>query len=71
MAKKVNIARQDTLEEVLNIIKTEAVYGFIEHNAILAPGTRIEYIGANKTTRLSRLQRWRVFTGRLGRFSVA
>ena len=29
MAKKVNIARQDTLEEVLNIIKTEAVYGFI------------------------------------------
>lgn len=48
MAKKVNIARQDTLEEVLNIIKTEAVYGFIEHNAILAPGTRIEYIGANK-----------------------
>ena len=48
MAKKVNIARQDTLEEVLNIIKTEAVYGFIEHNAILAPSTRIEYIGANK-----------------------
>lgn len=41
------IARQDTLEEVLNIVKTEPVYGFIEHNAILAPGSRIEYIGAN------------------------
>lgn len=48
MAEKVNIARQDTLEDVLNIVKTEAVYGFIEHNAILAPGSRIEYIGANK-----------------------
>lgn len=44
---KVNIARQDTLEEVLNIIKTEPVYGFIEHNAILSPGSRIEYVGAN------------------------
>lgn len=44
---KVNIARQDTLEEVLNIIKTEPVYGFIEHEAILSPGSRIEYVGAN------------------------
>lgn len=48
MGNKVQIARQDTLEEVLNIIKTEPVYGFIEHEAILAPGSRIEYIGANK-----------------------
>lgn len=48
MGNKVNIARQDTLEEVLSIIKSESVYGFIEHNAILAPGQRIEYIGANK-----------------------
>ena len=48
MGNKVNIARQDTLEEVLGIIKSESVYGFIEHNAILAPGQRIEYIGANK-----------------------
>lgn len=47
MGNKVNIARQDTLEEVLSIIKTEPVYGFIEHEAILAPGARIEYIGAN------------------------
>lgn len=44
---KINIARQDTLEEVLNIIKTEPVYGFIEHEATLAPSQRIEYIGAN------------------------
>lgn len=44
---KVFIARQDTLEEVLNIIKTEPVYGFIEHEAILSPGSRIEYVGAN------------------------
>jgi hypothetical protein len=58
---KVNIARQDTLEEtlqevkngndtieeILNIVKTEAVYGFIEHEDTFAPGSRIEYIGVN------------------------
>ena len=27
MGNKVNIARQDTLEEVLSIIKSESVYG--------------------------------------------
>lgn len=43
---KVNIARQDTLEEILSIVKPN-VYGFIEHNAILSPSARIEYIGAN------------------------
>ena len=31
MGKRVNIAQQDTLEEVLSLLKTEAVYGFIEH----------------------------------------
>ena len=48
MGKRVNIAQQDTLEEVLSLLKTEAVYGFIEHNNILSPGSRIEYIGLNK-----------------------
>ena len=48
MGKRVNIAQQDTLEEVLSLLKTEAVYGFIEHNSILSPGSRIEYIGLNK-----------------------
>lgn len=45
---RVEIARQDTLEEVLNIVKTASAYGFIEHNSILSPGSRIEYIGANR-----------------------
>lgn len=45
---RVNIARQDTLEEVLAILKTESVFGFIEYNATLAAGSRIEYIGANR-----------------------
>lgn len=49
MGNKVQIARQDTLEEVLNIVKTKSVWGFIEHNAILShAGGRIEPIGANK-----------------------
>lgn len=49
MGTKVQIARQDTLEEVLNIIKTERVWGFIEHDATLSPGGgRVEQIGANK-----------------------
>lgn len=48
MGNRVNIAQQDTLEEVLSLLKTEAVYGFIEHCNILSPGSRIEYIGLNK-----------------------
>ena len=49
MGNKVQIARQDTLEEVLNIVKAKSVWGFIEHNAILSPGSgRVEAIGANK-----------------------
>ena len=45
---KVNIADKETLDKIYNMLATEPVYGFIEHNAILAPGSRIEYIGANK-----------------------
>lgn len=45
---KVNIADKETLDKIYNMLATEPVYGFIEHNAILAPGNRIEYIGANK-----------------------
>lgn len=46
--KKIEIARQSTAEELLNIVKTKEVFGFIEHNAVKAPDRRIEYIGANK-----------------------
>lgn len=34
--------------KIYNIVSADGIYGFIEHNAILAPGERIEYIGANK-----------------------
>lgn len=47
--EKIYIADKETLDKVYNILNTEPVYGFIEHNAILSPsGGRIEYIGANK-----------------------
>lgn len=46
--EKIFIADKATLDKVYNILNTEAVYGFIEHNGILSPGSRIEYIGANK-----------------------
>lgn len=45
---KVYVADKETLDKVYNILATEPVYGFIEHNNILSPGSRIEYIGANK-----------------------
>ena len=35
MGNRVNIAQQDTLEEVLSLLKTESVCGFIEHCNIL------------------------------------
>lgn len=47
-AEKIEIARQSTLEQVLNILETGSVFGFIEHCATLSPSERIEYIGANK-----------------------
>lgn len=46
--EKIFIADKETLDKVYNILKTDAVYGFVEHNAILSPGSRIEYIGLNK-----------------------
>lgn len=45
---KIFVADKETLDKVYNILATEPVYGFIEHNAVLAPGSRIEYIGLNK-----------------------
>lgn len=45
---KIYVADKETLDKVYNLLATEPVYGFIEHNAILAPGERIEYIGMNK-----------------------
>lgn len=44
----IDIADKTTLDKIYNMLATEPVYGFIEHNAILAPGSRIEYIGLNK-----------------------
>ena len=45
---KIFIADKETLDKVYSILASDEVYGFIEHNATLAPGQRIEYIGANK-----------------------
>lgn len=45
---KIFIADKETLDKVYNLLAVEPVYGFIEHNAILAPGERIEYVGMNK-----------------------
>lgn len=42
------IADKETLDKIYGIVASEPVYGFIEHNATLAPGSRIEYIGLNK-----------------------
>lgn len=46
---KTFIADKETLDKIYDIVATEEVYGFIEHNATLAPGSRIEYIGVNKS----------------------
>lgn len=48
MGKRVNIADKETLDKIYNALVPDAVYGFIEHMDILAPGQRIEYTGANK-----------------------
>lgn len=42
------IADKETLDKCYAILASEQIYGFIEHNAILAPSQRIEYIGMNK-----------------------
>lgn len=47
---KTFIAQKDTLDAALAgvaVSKADLVYGFIEHNAVLDPSQRIEYIGAN------------------------
>jgi hypothetical protein len=44
---KTFIADKETLDKIYNIVAADPVYGFIEHNAILAPSQRIEYVGAN------------------------
>jgi hypothetical protein len=41
------IADKETLDAIYNVVCAVPVWGFIEHNAILAPGQRIEYIGRN------------------------
>lgn len=46
--KVVNIADKETLDKIYNIVSTDAIFGFIERNATLAPASRIDYIGANK-----------------------
>ena len=45
---RIYVADKETLDKVYDIVSMGGVYGFIEHNAILAPGQRIEYIGLNK-----------------------
>lgn len=47
MSEKIYIADKETLDKVYNLLAPGAVYGFIEHCATLAPGSRIEYTGAN------------------------
>lgn len=44
---RINIAHQDTCEEILECVKPSSYYGFIEHMAIKSPTQRIEYIGRN------------------------
>ena len=41
------VADKETLDKVYNLLNADGVYGFIEHNSILAPASRIEYIGKN------------------------
>lgn len=47
MQRTIQVADKPTLDKVYNILATEPVYGFIEHEAILAPGSNVEYIGVN------------------------
>ena len=43
------IADKATLDKIYNyLVEANPVYGFIEHNDIMSPTARIEYIGANK-----------------------
>lgn len=67
---KTYIADKETLDKCYNILAADESFGFIEHNAILSPGSRIEYIGANaaytpltvnKTTGEASLNSWAEF----------
>ena len=44
---RVYVADKETLDKIYDIVSADGVYGFIEHMATLAPGSRIEYIGKN------------------------
>lgn len=53
---RVYIADKETLDQVKALVEqlqagasAQPVYGFIEHNAVLEPSQRIEYIGANRS----------------------
>lgn len=46
--EKIYIADKETLDKVYNILAADPIFGFIEHNDILSPTSRIEYIGLNK-----------------------
>ncbi len=68
--ERMYIADKETLDKVYNMMAAEPIYGFIEHNAILAPGSRIEYTGAckgytpltvNKSTGAASLNSWAGF----------
>lgn len=72
---KVYIADKETLDKCYNILAGDAVYGFIEHNAVLSPTERIEYIGMNadynpitvdKSTGEATLNSWENFPLLLG-----
>lgn len=46
---RIYIADKETLDKVYEIVsENEGYYGFIEHQSILSPTERIEYIGINK-----------------------
>ena len=60
---KTFIADKETLDKVYSILASDEVYGFIEHNATLAPGQRIEYIwGIGRTSRFL----WQISRGWYG-----
>ena len=46
--EKIFVADKPTLDKIYNILAPDAVWGFIEHNAVLSPSARIEYTGVNK-----------------------
>ena len=45
---KTFIADKATLDKVWDAVSADGIYGFIEHQSVLSPSERIEYIGLNK-----------------------